>query len=165
MGAHGHDSNALTTELETLLGGIGLPVADTDDRAKAVGALVTCSGARDAAVEWFVSTTARQAAAQEQTEGIADGRASLLHRASREHMHWAIGAILQALGYSVTQASGGTLQVDGPAGASQGAETAEALAASMRTMLDNLDDLRDKKKGSGPDEDGDDGTAGVLAKV
>ncbi|MEU6990627.1 hypothetical protein ABZ953_08230 [Streptomyces sp. NPDC046465] len=103
MATHRHDGNEISTELETLFGGMGLPVADTDDRTKATGILVTSAGSRAASIEWLVSTSARSAAAREQIEGLADGRAGLLHRAAHVYIHHALTGILQELGYSVAQ--------------------------------------------------------------
>ncbi|MFC6064341.1 hypothetical protein [Streptomyces ochraceiscleroticus] len=164
MGAHHdhrHDGNQIATELETLFNGMGLPVADTDDRTQATGILVSSTGTKAACLEWFVSTTARSAAAREQVEGLADGRAGLLHRAARVYLHHALTGILQELGYSVAQTTTG-LRIEGLPGASAGAETASSLAEALREQLDSLDDRRDRKR---RDEDGDDGLAGVPARV
>ncbi|GAA3840271.1 hypothetical protein GCM10022403_085650 [Streptomyces coacervatus] len=50
MGAHRHDGNHIATELEILCKGMGLPVADTDDRARAVGVLIASGGTRVASL-------------------------------------------------------------------------------------------------------------------
>ncbi|MGW6021063.1 hypothetical protein [Streptomyces sp. NPDC055099] len=163
MASHRHDGSQIATELETLFTGIGLPVADTDDRTRAVGILITSAGTRAASVEWFVSATARHAAAREQTEGMPEGRAGLLHRAARGYLHHALTGLLQEFGYSVAQTHTG-LRIEGLPGVSAGAETASSLADSLRTTLDSLDDMRDRKKGE-DGEDGDDGLAGVPARV
>lgn len=86
---------------------MGLPVEETDDRTQAVGVLISPSGTRAASLEWFVSITARSAAAREQTEGLADGRAGLLHRSTRAYVHHALTGILQERGYSVAHTTSG----------------------------------------------------------
>ncbi|MFI5803471.1 hypothetical protein [Streptomyces sp. NPDC051561] len=164
MTAHRHDGNEISTELETLFGGMGLPVADTDDRTKATGILVTSAGTRAASIEWFVSTSARSAAAREQVEGLADGRAGLLHRAARVYIHHALTGILQELGYSVAQTPS-ALRIEGLPGLSAGAETAGSLAEALRGTLDSLDDARDRKRNGDDGDGGDDGLAGVPARV
>lgn len=163
MGSHRHDGNQISTELEALLAGIGLPVSDTDDRDKAVGILVSSAGTRAASIEWFVSTTARSAAAREQIEGLADGRAGVLHRAARAYLHHALAGVLQELGYSAAQTATG-LRIEGLPGASAGAETAKALTESLRVTIDSLDEARERKK-RGDNDEGDDGLAGVPARV
>ncbi|MEU3461278.1 hypothetical protein ABZ721_15195 [Streptomyces sp. NPDC006733] len=70
------------TTLEMLFTGTG-PMTQTEERSQATGVLVTSLGARHATVEWFVSITARTAAARAQTESLADDRAVLLHRTLR----------------------------------------------------------------------------------
>ncbi|GGZ85641.1 hypothetical protein [Streptomyces bluensis] len=162
MGTHRHDGNHIATELETLCKGMGLPVAETDDRTQAVGVLISPSGTRAASLEWFVSTTAP--AAREQTEGLADGRAGLLHRSTRAYVHHALTGILQELGYSVAHTTSG-LRIEGLPGASAGAETASTLADFLRGSLDSLDGARDRKKRDEDGDDGDDGLAGVPARV
>jgi len=164
MGTHRHDGNHIAAELETLCKGMRLPVAETDHRPQAVGVLISSAGTRAASPEWFVSTTARSAAAREQTEGLADGRAGLLHRGTRAYVHHALAGILQELGYSVAHTTSG-LRIEGLPGASAGAETASTLADFLRGSLDNLDGARDRKTRSEDGEDGDDGLAGVPARV
>ncbi|KDN78306.1 hypothetical protein DF19_39960 [Streptomyces olindensis] len=164
MGTHRHDGNHIATELETLCKGMGLPVAETDDRTQAVGVLISSTGTRAASLEWFVSTTARSAAAREQTEGLADGRVGLLHRSTRAYVHHALTGILQELGYSVAHTTSG-LRIEGLPGASAGAETASTLADFLRGSLDSLDGARDRKRRTEDGEDGDDGLAGVPARV
>jgi hypothetical protein len=140
---------------------MGLPVADTDDRTQAVGVLISSVGTKAVSLEWLVSTTARSAAAREQAEGLADGRAGLLHRSTRAYVHHALTGTLQELGYSVAHTTTG-LRIEGLPGASAGAETASTLADFLRGSLDSLDGARDRKKRA---EDGDDGLAGVPARV
>src|SRR3954466_2885066 len=164
MATHRHDGNHIATELEILCKGMGLPVADTDDRTRAVGVLISSAGTRAASLEWFVSTTARSASAREQTEGLADGRAGLLHRSTRAYVHHALTGVLQELGYSVAHTTSG-LRIEGLPGASAGAETASTLADFLRVGLDSLDGARDRKKPSEDGEDGDDGVRGVPACV
>ncbi|MFF7636730.1 hypothetical protein ACFZB9_26810 [Kitasatospora sp. NPDC008050] len=96
------------------------------------------------------------------------GRALVLHRTARAHLHQAVGAILQTLGYTVTQNRDGSLRIDGPAGATEGAQTSAELATSAGAGLDDLETLRargDRGPRGGSDEDGDDGSAGVLARL
>ncbi|WP_244792834.1 hypothetical protein [Streptomyces sp. BJ20] len=164
MGNHRHDGNHIATELEVLCKGMGFPVAERDDRTRAVGVLIASSGTRAASLEWFVSTTERSAAAREQTEGLADGRAGLLHRSTRAYVHHALTGVLQELGYSVAHTTSG-LRIEGLPGASAGAETASTLADFQRGSLDSLDGARDRKNRGEDGEDGDEGLAGVPARV
>ncbi|NEA53554.1 hypothetical protein G3I60_05135 [Streptomyces sp. SID13666] len=161
MTPHRSDGKQISAELETLFTGMGLPIANTEDRSLATGVLITSVGARHATVEWFVSTTARNAAAREQTEGIADGRAVLFHRTSRNYMHYVLNGVLQELGYTLALTTNGAVQVDGDPGTGAGAETAQSLTESISSNLDNLDDARDRKNRGGDD---DDGLAGVPAR-
>ncbi|WP_432073894.1 hypothetical protein, partial [Streptomyces wuyuanensis] len=122
----GEGAAEIATEIDILLSGMGLPFADTADRAHAVGVLITPAGTAAATIEWFVSKSVRSAAAREQVEGRAEGQAALLHRTARAHLHGAVTGILRELGYTVTQTPAG-LRVEGVAGRSEGAATAARL--------------------------------------
>jgi hypothetical protein len=83
-----------------------------------------------AVIEWFISRSARAAAATEQTDGIAFGLASAFHSTSRHHMHTAMFSILNDLGYKLVPMDGGKFLV----GKDRDRSTA-ALAADIRRHI------------------------------
>ena len=68
-------------------------------RTSAVGVLVGEVEDGSATIEWFVSQSARAAAATEQSVGVPYGHAVLLHGEARRHMHSAVFGLLETLGY------------------------------------------------------------------
>ncbi|MGQ4363559.1 hypothetical protein [Streptomyces sp. SAS_272] len=78
----------------------GLPEADTDDRYRAHGMMVTDRG-DSVGVEWFTSRSLRRAAADEQLRGWPMGAADRAHEAARRHLHAALFGILSEVGYLV----------------------------------------------------------------
>ncbi|MFE3643674.1 hypothetical protein [Streptomyces sp. NPDC059169] len=134
----------VSAELEILLRGMGLPFASGVDRRDAVGVVIKSLHDRAATVEWLASVPLRKAAAQEQVEGFAEGNAGVLHRTARAHVHAAITAFLQHLGYSVADDAAGLL-VRKCSGSSTGAVAAVGLyecglAWPMLCPPDDLDD-------------------------
>ncbi|SDN26432.1 hypothetical protein [Streptomyces wuyuanensis] len=123
-----HQGTDISAELEILLGGMGLPIVGTTDRAQAVGLLVNPAGNRAATVEWLASTAVRNAAACEHLEGRAEGRAALFHSTTRAYVHRAISGVLEELGYSVSHTPAG-LRVEGSPDVS-GRETAASIVAA-----------------------------------
>lgn len=63
-----------------------------------------------------------------------EGRATLLHRTARAHLHGAITGVLSELGYTVTQTPAG-LRVEGVASRSEGATTVARLVQTSPAVL------------------------------
>ncbi|MFI5803711.1 hypothetical protein [Streptomyces sp. NPDC051561] len=93
---HNPQPESLPSELRRLLAGVGLSAADTTERARAVGFVITPHGDDRATVEWFAAVATREAAAVEQHEARPCGPASRLHRDARRFMHQTIGSLAAA---------------------------------------------------------------------
>jgi hypothetical protein len=90
----------LALEIRTLLAAAGLTEADSDDRYRAHGVVVTDRG-ESVGVEWFTSRSLRRAAADEQLRGRPMGAADRAHEAARRHLHAAVFGILSEVGFLV----------------------------------------------------------------
>ncbi len=136
----------LRLEIRTLLAAAGLPEADSDDRYRAHGVLVTDRG-ESVGVEWFTSRSLRRAAADEQLRGWSLGAADRAQEAARRHLHAALFGILTEMGYLVEADP-----PDTPGALSVRAGrvvTPATLAADIRRILADLRGVADNSEGSG----------------
>lgn len=136
----------LRLEIRTLLAAAGLPEADSDDRYRAHGVLVTDRG-ESVGVEWFVSRSLRRAAADEQLRGWPMGTADRAQEAARRHLHAALFGILTELGYLVEADP-----PDTPGALSVRAgrvSTPTTLTADIRRILADLRGVGDSSEDSG----------------
>lgn len=134
----------LTLEIRTLLAAAGLPEADSDDRHRAHGILVTDHG-ESVGVEWFVSRSLRRAAADEQLQGWPMGGADRAHEAARRHLHAALFGILSEMGYLVE-----TDPADSPGALTVRAgklSTPTTLATDIKRILAELHGAAEAKEG------------------
>ncbi|MGW0565999.1 hypothetical protein [Streptomyces tauricus] len=114
----------MAAEIRTLLASAGLPEADSDDRYRAHGVVVT-DNSESVGVEWFTSRSLRRAAADEQLRGWPMGAADRAHEAARRHLHAAMFGILSEVGFLVEADPADT----------PGALTVRAGRVSTPTML------------------------------
>lgn len=133
-------------EIRTLLAAAGLPEADSDDRYRAHGVVVTDSG-ESVGVEWFASRSLRRAAAHEQLRGCPMEAADRAHEAARRHLHAALFGILSELGYLVeadpTDTPGALTVRAGQI------STSTTLAADIRRILADLPDATESTERPG----------------
>jgi hypothetical protein len=121
---------SLEDELRIILNGAGLPTYEGEgDRTSVCGTRIVMDGDH-AVIEWFVSRSARAAAATEHTEGIAFGLASAFHSTARHHIHTALFSLLNDLGYKLSPMEDGKFLV----GKDRDRSTA-ALAADIRRQV------------------------------
>jgi hypothetical protein len=137
----------LSSELQTILAAAGLPRADSDDRYRAFGVVVTDHG-ESAGVEWFVSRSLRRAAADEQMRGLPMAAAVRTHESARRHLHAALSGILSEAGYLVeaerTESTGAVV-----VHAKRGTASA-TLAADIKRILAELRASADDEEGPTP---------------
>lgn len=101
---------SLMDQVITLLSAAGLEIATTDERHRARGFLVKDDPEVPGGVhvEWFVSLSLRQGAANEQIEGFPLGPISQLHRVTSEQMNGLLAGLLGTCGFDVTARDGAT---------------------------------------------------------
>ncbi|MGW0828794.1 hypothetical protein [Streptomyces sp. NPDC002845] len=124
----------------------GLPEADTDDRYRAHGMMVTDRG-DSVGVEWFTSRSLRRAAADEQLRGWSMGAADRAHEAARRHLHAALFGILSEVGHLV---EADPADIPGALIVRVGRiSTPASLAADIRRILADLRGSAESSEGPG----------------
>ncbi|MFI1734072.1 hypothetical protein ACH40E_33640 [Streptomyces acidicola] len=137
----------MALEIRTLLAAAGLPEADSDDRYRAHGMVVTDRG-ESVGVEWFTSRSLRRTAADEQLRGWPMGAADRAHEAARRHLHAAVFGILSEVGYLVEADP-----ADTPGALTVRAgqiPTPTTLAADIRRILADLRSVHEGPEEPGP---------------
>jgi hypothetical protein len=131
-GGHPAPRDSLYAEVSAVLNATGLPRSAFIQRDRACGLVLTQSGTEAVEVEWFVSLTVRQVAAEEQLRALPNDAASLAQESVRRHIHLAIFGILSEAGYAVQTASTGV------PGALQVRRGTEGLAGGLAQELHNF---------------------------